>query len=175
MFIIWFCSIVGLSLLILVAYQISLGNIVDGSQIAASISLLVFSLVAWSQTRSTDQTPSTDDRTTFLSASQVEIPQTPPPIESPSSGDAMTFQPITIPHLAAAGRHENGMRIVGPNDPIPEEVCCAICGRNMLQTRNDFGSVLVCPHPDCGQWYHKNHFYDTANGKCISPPCRRRS
>jgi hypothetical protein len=55
MLIIWSCATVGLSLLLLVLYQISLGNIADGPQIGASISLIVFSLVAWSQSRGIDE------------------------------------------------------------------------------------------------------------------------
>ncbi len=175
MFIIWLCAIVGLSLLILVAHQFSLGNIVDGSQAASSISLLVFSLLAWSHTSRTDQTASTSDRNVFHSVSQNEASQSSPRSEVPSSGDTMTFQPIATPNMASAEGYENGMIKIGPNDAIPEEVSCAICGKNILQTRNEFGGVLVCPHSDCGRWYHRNHFYDTANGKCSSPQCRRRS
>jgi hypothetical protein len=167
MFIIWFCAIVGISLLILVLHQVSLGNIADGPQIGASISLLVFSLLAWSQTRDTNGS------LTFQSAPQVPATQNPQPRASRSLCDAMTFQPITTFEPLAAERYESGMRIIGQNDPIPEEVSCAICDRNILQTRNEFGGVLVCPLPDCGRWYHKDHFYDTANGKCISPSCRR--
>lgn len=170
MFIIWFCAIVGFSLLVFILHQVSLGNNADGQQIGGCISLFVFSLVAWSQTRGMDESLSAQ------SAPQVLIPPIPPqPRESQSSGDTMTFQPITTFEASAAGRYEREMRIIGSNDPIPEEVSCSICGRNILKTRNEFGDILVCPRPDCGRWYHQDHLYDTANGKCVSPQCRTRS
>jgi hypothetical protein len=85
-----------------------------------------------------------------------------------------TIQPI-IPSPGAAMKVDSGgMKIINPQDLIPDEVYCSICGKNISLTRYDFGGVLVCPHSDCGQWYHKNHFYDTAKGKCISPKCRER-
>lgn len=175
MFIVWFCAVIGLSLLILVAHQISLGNIADGAQIASSISLLIYSLLAWTQTRGTDQSHSTDSGMTFQSILQDPIPQHPQTKESTSSSDALTLQIIATNEPLRTARHESGLTIIDPNDAIPEEVSCAICGKNILQTRNEFGGVMVCPYADCGYWYHKNHFDDTAGGKCISPLCRRRS
>lgn len=119
------CSVIGFSLLILVLYQMNIGNVADGSQLGASIALLVFSLVARSL------------------GSTIEM-------------------------------DESSMRLVGPGEPIPEEAYCTMCGKNMLETRNDDGGAMVCPHPDCEHWYHKDHFYNMASGRCQSPQCRKR-
>jgi hypothetical protein len=90
------------------------------------------------------------------------------------NGEGITIQPIQLSPETAIKVDSSGMKMIAPGDLIPEEVCCSVCGKNILETRYDFGGVLVCPHPDCGQWYHKKHFYDTAKGKCISPECRKR-
>ncbi|HPS90663.1 MAG TPA: hypothetical protein PKV33_00785 [Methanothrix sp.] len=100
-----------------------------------------------------------------------------PSPESINSSQEMEVTPIqtTTPSLGTAIKvNSRGFNIIGPYDAIPDEVCCSVCGKNISQTRYEFGGVLICSRQDCGYWYHKNHFYDTAKGKCISPKCRER-
>lgn len=101
--------------------------------------------------------------------------QVDPPFSASSQEEkGFTVQPIPPIPGTAIKVDSSGMKIIDPRDLIPDVVCCSVCGKNLLNTRNEFGGVLECPHADCGYWYHKNHFYDTAGGKCFSPSCRER-
>lgn len=66
------------------------------------------------------------------------------------------MQPIPLSPETAIKVDSIGIKIIGPEDLIPDEVCCSVCGKNILETRYDFCGVLVCPRQDAGNGIIKN-------------------
>jgi hypothetical protein len=193
------CAFAGLSLLIFVAYQLLIGNEPDGLQVFAGGALVLFSLLSWMMTRRSDDDLSIHELSETFPVSSgnrplsshdddlviqpiSEIPRLPRANEGLSPHRTQSWSPFNVGGTLTVQQIQNnlprgpidgsGMRPVRPTENIPEEATCTMCQDNMLQTRNMYGGTVICPQ--CGHWYHRDHFYNMASGHCQSIECKSR-